>query len=608
LETSQPKDLDLIDEKEFAQRFLEVNKKHGGKIEEYIKILTENKTSWGSLVELNAEKYSNKVALKFEDQTFTFREFNEWVNRFANYFISLGVKKRDVIKVFMINHPDYLFIFSAIGKIGAIGSLINSDLRESSLEHCLNLTTGNIVITDEACYNALSSIKSNLKFKKEPIFLYSPELGSKEAPDGFINLREKLKGFSTKNPSSTSSIKSTDYLSYVFTSGTTGLPKASIFSHARMVGSYYLIGPIVAELNSDDTVYIPLPFFHTTALGLGWGPAYGAGAAVALRRKLSISQFWKEIKKFDATAFVYVGEVCRYLLNQPSNPDDSTNTVKTIIGNGLRPDIWLEFKKRFNITRVAEFYGASEIGRVFANTYNFDCTVGFCAEPYAIVKYDYEEDKPIRDEKGFMEKVKVGETGLLLWELNAEGIFIGYTDEKSTEAKIFRNVFEEGDRWFNSGDLLRDQGFQHVQFIDRIGDTFRWKAHNISTTEVEEVLNVFNQVQMSTAYGVKIPGTDGRAGMATVVLTSKIDKFDFTELTNHFKKNLPPYAVPIFLRFKPDLVITSTFKFSKVKLKREGFDLRLIEDPIYILLPINSEYTLLTEEIYQNLQDKKYRF
>lgn len=321
-----------------------------------------------------------------------------------------------------------------------------------------------------------------------------------------------------------------------------------------------------------------------------------------------MSQFWEDIKKFNATAFTYVGEVCRYLLNQPPSPYDSTNPVKTIIGNGLRPDIWKEFKKRFNITRVAEFYGASEIGRVFGNYLNFDCTVGFCAESYAIVKYDYDEEKPVRDEDGFMEKVKVGETGILLWGLESEGIFIGYTDKKSTEAKLFRNIFKKGDIWFNSGDLMRDQGCQHVQFIDRIGDTFRWKAHNVSTTEVEEVLNAFEPILMSSVYGVQIPGTDGRAGIASTVINSKLEDFDLKGLIDHLKKNLPPYAIPIFLRFKPDLTITSTFKFRKVDLKREEFDLDLIQDPLYVFLPDEPDYTPLTKENYKHILNKLYKF
>ena len=604
----EEKESDIIDVKEFLKRLTEANEKHQARIEEGTQALAQNKVSWGSIIETQAVKYANNIALKFEDESYTFKEFNEWVNRYANYFTSLGVKKGNIIKILMINQSEYLFVFSAVGKIGAIGSLINSDLRESSLEHCLNLTSGNIIIVDETCYNAFNRVLPRVNLSENTTLLYLREKDSLNVPEGYINLRQVIPDQSAENPTSTSSIKTSDYIAFVFTSGTTGMPKASIFSHSRMVGSAYLIGAVTAELTSEDTVYVPLPFYHTTALGLGWAAAFGVGAATALRRKLSISQFWEDIKKFNATAFTYVGEVCRYLLNQPPNPDDKENTVTTIIGNGLRPDIWKEFKQRFDITRVAEFYGASEIGRVFGNYLNFDCTVGFCVYPYAIVKYDYEEEKPITNENGFMEKVKVGETGLLLWELDEEGVFIGYTDLKSTEAKLFRNVFEKGDVWFNSGDLLRDQGCNHVQFIDRIGDTFRWKAQNVSTTEVEEVLNVFDPILMSSVYGVKIPGTDGRAGMASVVTNISPEEFDLKGLVNHLKKNLPPYAIPIFLRFKQELKATSTFKFKKVDLKREGYEFDLVKDPLYVMLPEKLVYILLNKEIYENIQNKKYKF
>ncbi len=295
-------------------------------------------------------------------------------------------------------------------------------------------------------------------------------------------------------------------------------------------------------------------------------------------------------------------------VNQPPSPNDLNNSVKTIIGNGLRPDIWMDFKKRFNITKVGELYGASETGAVFANYLNFDNTVGYCANPYAIITYDFDEEKPMRNAEGFMEKVKIGETGLLLWGLQNEFVFVGYTHKKATEAKIMRNIFKDGDAWFNTGDLLRDQGCKHVQFVDRIGDTFRWKSQNVSTTEVEEVLNVIDQVLMSTVYGVKISGTDGRAGMAAVVISTKIEDFDFSQLINNFRNNLPPYAIPIFLRFKSNLSVTPTFKFKKGKLKEESFDLEKIGDPLYIMLPGESEYVPLRKEIYENIRNRKYKF
>lgn len=599
---------DVIDRKEYIKRTRVENKRVRGYVAEVAQIIAENKVSWGVIIERNALKYSDNIAVKFEDLTLTYREFNELVNQYANYFLSLDIQKGDVVTVMMTNRPEFLITFCAIAKIGAIGSLINTDLRESSLEHCVKLTPGKLIIIDENCIEAFNQVRLSLDLQKELKLLFLPTQGEIPIPEGFIDLAQIIKDFPTDNPSTTDNVNTSDTLSYIFTSGTTGLPKASIFAHNRMVGGGYLCGPIVGDLTSNDTMYIPLPLFHTTALVLGWAAAFVIGAAVALRPKLSVTHFWEDVRKFNATAFSYVGEVCRYLINQPPNLNDSNNPIKTIIGNGLRPDIWKDFKKRFDITRVAEFYGASETGAVFYNVLNFDCTVGTTASSYAIVKYDVDEEKPIKNEDSFMEKVDLGETGLLLWERNQETVFIGYTDEKATERKLFRNVFKQGDVWFNTGDLLRDQGCNHVQFVDRIGDTFRWKAHNVSTTEVEEVLNVFEPVLMSSVYGVKIPGTDGRAGMASIVINSQLKDFDFKGLIDHLKKNLPPYAIPILLRFKPNLTITATFKFKKGDLKKEGFDYDLIQDALYIMLPNKPDYTPLTKEIYENIQNKKYKF
>jgi citronellyl-CoA synthetase len=384
------------------------------------------------------------------------------------------------------------------------------------------------------------------------------------------------------------------------------MPKAALLTHYRVIGPGIGFGRLIAGLTPDDIMYIPLPFFHGTALMTGWSSILISGGALALGRKFSASHFWDEVRKYNATSFNYVGEVCRYLMNQPPRPDDSDNSVRVIIGNGLRPEIWKDFKKRFDIPFIAEFYGSSEGNGGYANVFNFDCTCGYAFGTPAIVKYDFDEEKPIKNKRGFMRKVRRGEVGLLLFQSEGVNTFRGYTDTEATEAKLFRNVFKSGDAWFNTGDLMRDQGCNHAQFVDRLGDTFRWKGHNISTTQVEQVLNVFDQVSMSSVYGVKIPYTDGRAGMAAIIPKSSVNEFDFNGLTNLLSENLAPYAIPLFLRFKSALSITHTFKLKKIELKKEAIDTG--NDPLYVLLPDKSEYVPLTKEIYENIQNHKYQF
>ena len=330
---------------------------------------------------------------------------------------------------------------------------------------------------------------------------------------------------------------------------------------------------------------------------------------LAIARKFSASRLWDDIRKHNCTAFGYVGELCRYLHEQPEKPGDGDNPVHTIVGNGLRPSIWKAFKRRFGIRRVAEFYTASESNVAFTNVFNFDNTVGFSPVSYAIVKYDKEADEPVRDDKGFMIKVGKGESGLMLGEITDKTPFDGYTDKDKTEKAIFRDVFKKGDAWFNTGDMMRDIGFRHAQFVDRLGDTFRWKGENVSTTEVEQILDGFEQIVESVVYGVEIPGTNGRAGMAELRLDRPHEEVDWPALCAYLKRELPPYAIPVFLRITDHGVeTTGTFKHQKNKLKEEKYDLNQHNDPVYVLLPGESCYQRLTPEMQADIEAGRYRF
>ena len=573
------------------------------------RITIENRESWGSMIEENARRFPDNAAVKSEEGTLTYREFNQRINQYAHLLLSAGVQKGDTIIVFMENRPELLIAYSAVAKTGAVNSMINTNLRHDSLRHCMSRNPGAVFIIGEELIDAFEDVKETLGLVQNIPLYYVEDKGQREVPAGYISLVEAARKQPTKNPATTASVKSTDALAYVFTSGTTGgLPKAAIITHKRTVTSRYFNGHIVLKIKPTDTVYIPLPFFHTNALALSWPSVLANGAAVAIRRKFSVSRFWQDVVDYGVTVWCYVGELCRYLMNQQPRANDANNPLERIIGNGLRPDIWAAFKKRFGIDKVYEIYGAAESNLYFVNLLNLDCTIGLCRQSHAIVKYDVEEEQPIRDRSGFMQRVSTGQAGLLLGEILESNPFAGYTSREATDSKILRDAFVKGDLWFNTGDLIRDIGHGHAQFVDRLGDTFRWKGENVSTTEVEKAVNAFEQVFLSAVYGVSMPGGDGRVGMAAVVPTVEIAMFDLPRFSHHLLQALPSYAVPRFIRFLNEFDYTPTHKIKKAPIKAQGFELAAVSGPLYVLLPNMEEYTLLTNEIHEGIWAGNYSF
>ncbi|MGH8458875.1 MAG: AMP-binding enzyme, partial [Nevskiales bacterium] len=318
----------------------------------------------------------------------------------------------------------------------------------------------------------------------------------------------------------------------------------------------------------------------------------------AIGEKFSASGFWDEARQYQATVFVYIGELLRYLLNQPPRPDDRQHQVRMIFGNGLRPDLWDAFKTRFGIERIYEFYGASEGNNGFVNLFNFDRTCGWSGFGWEIVAYDLDADAPIRKPNGRLQKLGRGNTGLLLFEVSKTLPFDGYTDREATEKKLLRDVFKKGDCWFNTGDLVKHQGSGHVQFVDRLGDTFRWQGENVATSEVEAVINAWPQTADAVVYGVQVPGRDGRCGMVCYTLKpgQQLDRAGFAA---HLQKLLPKYAVPRFLRVHGEQAVTGTFKHQKVGLKNQAYDLSQIHDPVFYLAPGAASWEPLTRELKQ---------
>ena len=539
----------------------------------------------GTYIARNAKQWPNRTALLFEDRRYTHKEFDDHANRWANALAARGIKKGDAVAMFVDNRPELLFAVAGTVKLGAIAAMINSRQHGRALEHSLRVSKAKLVVVGEELWEAFAEVQGATD---APVVW----LADRGGPAPITDIAAELT--STAPPHA--DVRLGDPCFYIYTSGTTGLPKASIMSHFRWVKGGGAFGIAALELGPDDVMYVPLPLYHSNALVVAWASAAMSGAALALRRKFSVTHFWDDVRKYSATAFIYIGELCRYLMNNPPSPRDRDHRVRKIVGNGLRPDIWKQFKARFGIEEVYEFYSASEANLAFVNLMNLDCTIGFCPVEYALVRYDIDKDEAVRGADGRLVRVARGEVGLLLARVSKKYPFDGYTDPKASEKKLLRDVFAPGDCWFNSGDLLRDQGFRHAQFVDRVGDTFRWKGENVSTNEVAEVMNAFDGVAETTVYGVKVPGTDGRAGMAAVVARVPVDKLDFAALSRYLRAELPAYAVPLFLRFQDALETTGTFKQVKGELRTQGFDPGAVAEPLYVL--VRGEYQPLTADVY----------
>ncbi len=539
------------------------------------------KTSIGKVFQERAARYGGNVFIKFEDETLTYRQANEAVNSYAAVLAARGVGRGDVVGIMLKNSPRAVLLMLAVVKLGAIAGMLNYNQRGKVLAHSVDLLDARMLIGQDELLKAVEESGAEVT---DAISVDELDRLAADAP--------------TENPAVTSSVLAKDKAFYIFTSGTTGMPKASVMTHYRWLRALAGFGGIGMRLNSNDTLYCCLPLYHNNALTVAVSSVLNSGATLALGKSFSASRFWDEVIRYGATAFIYIGEICGYLLNQPEKPTDRQHKVRVIAGNGLRPAIWDQFTSRFGIDRVCEFYAASEGNTAFVNILNMPKTAGVCPTPVAFVEYDSETGEPLRDDKGRVRKVPSGEPGLLLSKVSNFQPFDGYTDRQASEKKLVRNAFRDGDVWFNTGDLMRSQGFGHAAFTDRLGDTFRWKGENVATTQVEAAVAHDPNVEECTVFGVEVPGAGGRAGMAAIQLKEGTD-FDGKALAKAVYEHLPGYAVPLFVRVVESLEYTSTFKSKKVDLRKQGYGPD-VDDPIYVLSGRDEGYV----EFYDSYPDE----
>ncbi|XP_031838570.1 fatty acid transport protein 1 isoform X2 [Nomia melanderi] len=558
-----------------------------------------------------ASRHPNKVCFIYEDEEWTFQQVEEYSNKIATLFKSYGFRRGDLVGLLLENRPEFVAIWLGLSTLGVIVPLINTNLRKTALLHSINVAKCQALIYGADFVDALSDIVDSLDSK---FALY--RLGDLPNPKTSI-LKDKdlialLSDVSPAPPVLQEKPSHNDKLLYIFTSGTTGLPKAAVITNSR----YMFIATgifMMAQFKSTDRFYTPMPLYHTAAGAMTIGAAVLHGATVVIRKKFSASAYFADCIKYNCTVGQYIGEMCRYILAVPPKPEDKKHNIRLMFGNGLRPQIWPEFVERFNIPRVAEFYGATEGNANIVNTDNTVGAIGFVSRiipsvyPISILKAN-SDGEPIRNAKGLCQVCEPNEPGVFVGKIlpnNPSRAFLGYVDQKASEKKVVHDVFKKGDSAFISGDILIADEFGYLYFKDRTGDTFRWKGENVSTSEVEAIISNVVNYRDCIVYGVEVPGVEGKAGMAAIY--DENNTLDMNKLSVDLKGYLAFYAIPRFIRILTKIDLTGTFKLKKKDLLEDGYDPRRTKDKLYYLSE-KSGYQLLTVEVYEQILEKKIRF
>lgn len=509
---------------------------------------------------------------QFQLETYTYEELYSMILRFSWLLKNeYGVTLKDTIAIDCMNKPLIVILWLSLWNIGAVPAFLNYNTKDKPLVHCIKIADAKQVFIDPDCATPIRDTESMIKeqlphvalhyLDEDALFqrLQDQAAPKYRAPD------------STRRPNDTVS----SCCALIYTSGTTGLPKSAIMSWRKAFMACGFFGNIM-RINDKSTVMTAMPIYHSTAAMLGVCPTLSKGGCVSICQKFSASTFWTQAKLVRATHIQYVGEVCRYLINSKPHPDEHKHLVKIAYGNGLRPDIWREFKNRFGIEAIGEFYASTESPIATTNLQYGDFGVGACRKygylitavlstTQALVKMDPEDDSEIlRNPKtGFCLPTNKDEPGELLMKIvdpkNVEDSFQGYYgNKKATYSKIIRNVFKKGDAWFRSGDLLRMDDDGLLYFVDRLGDTFRWKSENVSATEVENEIMSTKIVKQAVVVGVRVPNHEGRAGFAVLdPADGASDEEVLEKLYSHTSATLPKYAIPQFVKIQANAIQSS---------------------------------------------------
>jgi fatty-acyl-CoA synthase len=556
--------------------------------------LKRSTDTFGLFVRSQAAAIPDRVALKFETETVSYGAYDAEVNRLAWVLARDGVRAATPVAILAPNSPLFLIALGAVAKLGAIGALINTHVTGEGLAHVLRVSGATTGVCDTSALPALADVVG-----MHPVRFHADAPAGTTVPRDVRLLGDAGAPAVAPEPD-IPDVRGGDVFLYIYTSGTTGYPKPAIVRHLRFTMGGVSLSQLLG-IEPGETVYAPLPLYHGESLFVGFSPAFRAGGAFASRRTFSASAFLDDVRRHEAVAFVYVGELCRYLLRQPATPRDRDHRLRVAAGAGLRPDIWQAFVERFGIPRVVEMYGATEGNVALQNLDNRPGSVGkphvMLEDQVALVRVDPSTGALVRNDAGLCLACADDEPGELLGKVGGAGAmeYDGYTDRDATERKLVRGVFAPGDAWFRSGDLLRRDAEGYYYFLDRIGDTFRWMGDNVATMEVGDRLSSAPGITEANVFGVAVPGEDGRAGMAALVLREGT-AFDGAAFYAHAERALPRYAMPAFVRLVPQMDVTGTLKQRKLALARDGWDPAHTSDPLLVRDDAGRTYLPLTPE------------
>ena len=545
----------------------------------------------------NVKKRPNDIAFIFEGDEITWKEADEQTNKYAGFLKSQNIHKGDCFAILMDNSPDFLMLLLASFRVGSLAALINTTVSGEGLKHVIGISDVKLITAGASHLEKLSSALGDSDLKNIPIFGMED---NEKIPDQVEDIKKLSRQFSTFIPYQPIM---KDVAAYIFTSGTTGLPKAALVDHAKLVKGSFAGHFLCFNFNKNDRLYMTLPLYHSTGLILGWAASLRSGCPNVIKSKFSASDFWNDVKKYNVNKFIYVGELCRYLMNLPPSDGDKDNPITQISGNGLRPDIWESFQKRFNINKIVEIYGATEAVGMTINSFGRSGMIGRKRSDSTIIHCNKDDGSPILNSEGFCTKVSEGETGLYIQKISSSAKFQGYLDAQASNKKILQNVFKTGDQYFNTGDLITLHDNNWLSFADRVGDTYRWKSENVSTMEVAAILNNASGVMDCNVYGVQVDSAEGKAGMAAMNVS---DEFSFISFIEHVNKNLNTFQKPYFLRLTKEMQTTGTFKHQKEDLKKQGFNPSLIKDKLYFLQKNN--YVEIDQALYNRIHSGDERF